>query len=327
MIVGSETAGSNARSGSGSAYVIYGRPNPTNVDLATLDPTSGFRIDGAAMGAQAGSAAAAGDVNADSVDDVIVGASQADNNFRNDSGSAYVIYGSPNPTNVDLATLDPTSGFRIDGAAGGDQAATSVAAAGDVNADNTDDVIVGAPFASDNSRDSSGSAYVIYGSGNPTNVDLATFDLPPLGARGFRIDGVAENYNTGDSVAGAGDVNADGTSDVIVGAFRAGANGRLSSGSAYVIYGSANPTNIDLAMLAARGFRIDGARQSDLSASPVAAAGDVNADGTADVIIGARGVNDFSGAAYVVYGSADSANVDLAALGARGFRISGGQGR
>ncbi len=43
-------------------------------------------------------------------------------------------------------------GFRIDGAAAGDQAGNSVAGAGDVNGDGRDDVIVGAPNADNNGR-------------------------------------------------------------------------------------------------------------------------------------------------------------------------------
>src|SRR5262249_15359559 len=67
------------------------------------------------------SVAAAGDVNGDGVPDLLVGATGADNNRRNDSGSAYVVFGQRVPTDVALTTLG-THGFRIDGASAGDQA-------------------------------------------------------------------------------------------------------------------------------------------------------------------------------------------------------------
>jgi hypothetical protein len=81
---------------------------------------------------------------------------------------------------------------------------------------------------------------------------------------------------------------------------------------------------IDLSFLApAQGFIIQGDAANDRAGSSVSNAGDVNGDGIDDLIIGAR----YSGAAYVVYGRADSTRgtVDLTNLSAtRGFEIQGG---
>jgi hypothetical protein len=287
--------------GPGAADAV-GRPN---VDLLT---DANVRIDGAAANEGAGvSVAAAGDVNGDGRDDVLVGAELVSNNGRLFSGSAYVVYGAASPVEVDLAALG-ARGFRIDGAAASDRAGWSVAAAGDVNGDGRDDVLVGAPFASNNGRESSGSAYVVYGeqAADPADVDLAS-----LGGRGFRIDGAPGDATGGDhaggSVAAAGDVNGDGRDDVLVGADSDGNNGP-SSGSAYVVYGTANPVNVDLASLGDRGFRIDGAAGGDRAGWSVAGVGDVNGDGRDDVVVGALNADNNgrmdSGSAYVVYGNA-----------------------
>src|SRR5215207_2179543 len=62
-----------------------------------------------------------GDVNGDGKDDVLVGAWVADRNSRNESGSAYVVYGSPSIDDLDLGNLTQSQGFRIDGAAASDR--------------------------------------------------------------------------------------------------------------------------------------------------------------------------------------------------------------
>ena len=127
------------------------------VDLLTQ---ANVTLSGAATGDQSGySVASAGDVNGDGRTDVIVGAPLADPSLRSDAGSSYVIYGKASPSDVDLASLG-SGGFRIDGAAAGDQSGYSVASAGDVNGDGFADVIVGAPLADPSLRSDAGSSYV-----------------------------------------------------------------------------------------------------------------------------------------------------------------------
>src|SRR5947207_681300 len=91
----------------------------------------GFRIDGAAAYDHAGyPVAGVGDVNGDGRPDVMLGATQADNNQRTDSGSGYVVFGKSTSTTVDLATLG-NGGFRIDGGAADDPAGQPAAGAAD----------------------------------------------------------------------------------------------------------------------------------------------------------------------------------------------------
>ncbi len=225
---------------------------------------------------------------------------------------------------IDLSQLGTTQpGFRIGGIDSGDLLGESVSGAGDVNGDGLADLIVGGPRAVPGGNAMAGESYVVFGKADGTAVDLAV-----LGKEGFRIDGGDEGDYSGASVSGAGDVNGDGVADLIVGAFGADPEGnRWAAGASYVVFGKADGDAVDLGALGTAGFRILGVANGDRSGIGVSGAGDVNGDGLADLIVGAEWADprgDYSaGASYVVFGKADSTEVDLRALGGRGFRIDG----
>ncbi|WP_222872433.1 integrin alpha [Hankyongella ginsenosidimutans] len=326
LIVGADRNGAGG-SYAGAAYVVYGRSGGLgNLDLTNLASADGFRIIGDAARDYAGrSVSSAGDVNGDGIDDLIVGASYNDAGGSS-AGAAYVIYGrSGGLSNLDLTNLTTADGFRIIGDAVSDVAGTSVSAAGDVNGDGIDDLIVGA-FLNDAGGSSAGAAYVVYGrNGGRSDLDLTNLTV----ADGFRIIGDAARDFAGTSVSSAGDVNGDGLDDLIVGATGNDAGGS-EAGAAYVIYGrSGGRSDLDLTTLtAADGFRIIGDNSYDLVGESVSNAGDVNGDGIDDLIVGARN-NDaggtYAGAAYVIYGrNGGRSALDLTTLtAADGFRILG----
>jgi Ca2+-binding RTX toxin-like protein len=127
---------------------------------------------------------------------VIVGAVFADAHGRDGSGSAYVVYGKDSTSTVRLASLG-SHGFRMDGAAAGDNVGRSVGAGGDFNADGRPDVVTGGEFAGNNGTNS-GSVYVQYGFGPPAfsyspNVVLLTNGtrMTPLAPTGVKRTGTA----------------------------------------------------------------------------------------------------------------------------------------
>nr|MBA3757178.1 FG-GAP repeat protein [Nitrosomonas sp.] len=302
----------------GFSFVVFGKVSGFGAETpiaSLMDGTNGFLLAGSLFGddAAGASVSGAGDVNGDGFDDLLVGdpiGDISDGSYDFD-GSSYVVFGKASgfSATMELASLDGSNGFRLNGEMAGDFSGNSVSNAGDVNGDGFDDVIIGAPRADPNG-DQSGSSYVMFGkaSGFSAVMDLSSLD----GSNGFRLDGEMADDFSGFSISNAGDVNGDGFDDLIIGVARADPNG-YQSGSSYVIFGRAAGFSaaINLSSLDSNsGVRLDGVATGDLSGGSVSSAGDINSDGFDDLIIGASGADpngsySGSGSSYVIFGRSD----------------------
>ncbi len=295
-------------------------PLPAVINLAEIDGTSGFRIPGERAQQYAGyRVAGAGDINGDGIADFLV--SDVTANVNGDrTGAVYVVFGQAGagfPADLRLSTLDGSNGFRIDGAAAGNNLGYGISAAGDFNGDGIDDLIVGA-FGIDAGATDTGGVYVLFGKTTPFAPTLALSDLMP--DQGVRMVGAGQYFNVGLDVSRAGDVNGDGIDDIMTGS--QGANSGY--GALYVVYGttSAIAPDLNLAGLnGANGFVVTGGN-SQLS-WVMDAAGDVNGDGVDDIL-----VTSAMASSFVLFGRTAAqggfgAHVDLNLLdGTTGFRIN-----
>lgn len=209
------------------------------------------------------------------------------------------------PPAADSAVVSHAPVYPWNGVGAGAQFGVSVSGAGDVNNDGYADVIVGAPFDATISP-GGGSADVYCGA---TGVLIHRRFSQSTGAAWF-----------GFSVSGAGDVNGNGHSDVVIGAPQHSGVG-AGSGFARIVRGDIGST-----------FRTYfGENAGDTLGYSVSGAGDVNNDGFDDVIVGAPGADpNGAGSGYArVYCSASGAvlhTFDGAAAGDRMGHSVGGAG-
>jgi hypothetical protein len=216
---------------------------------------------------------------------------------------------------VDLASHSPTS--HIFGVQVADKMGQSLAA-GDFNDDGIDDIIISADEADGPSdgRFAAGEAYIIFGSPSLAEViDLAT------GAADVTIYGAEANDHLAEDVLATGDFNDDGFADALIAARYADGpgNNRPDAGEVYLVFGSAGMGgSVDIAS-GQQDVTIYGADAGDHLAGSVAV-GDVNGDGTDDILLGIRdgdgpaNARNNAGEAYAIFGSPTLGGViDLAA--------------
>jgi hypothetical protein len=315
-----------ANAGAGAVYVVFGTnagfPDP--IALSSLNGTTGFVLNGSANPGSAGWSVAAGDVNGDGIADILIGAPKTTISANTNVGSAFIVFGHSTAWaasyTLNAAFLNGTNGVEYDGTAvnGGQFAGNSVAI-GDINGDGKKDLIIGAYGVTIGGvQVNAGATYVIFGKAAGTWPVSATSVTTAInaGAGGFEVDGTVSGQDYGFSV-GSGDVNGDGVADLLIGGY--GSNS-TNGGFAVVFGGATKPDNgsgtvswtstpfsIGTTFLnGTNGALFSGANTSDQTGWSIAA-GDVNGDGKADIIVGSNsatyGASQFyTGKVAIVFG-------------------------
>jgi hypothetical protein len=288
--LGQAVAGGMDMDGDGGTDLLLGAPGASAargavylVDQSGDVAEASTRFDGALPGERAGATIALpGDVDGDGLDDLAVGAPGRDGAGVG-AGAAYLLLG-PRTGFVSLTAADTT----LLGVTAGDAAGSALAAAGDVDGDGLADLLVGAPHADDSAAEG-GAAYLVLGPLGTGHVDLDGSEAV--------FAGDFEGILVGSSVAGAGDVDADGFDDVVLGAPGLEDSG-AAVGAAYLLLGPVTGR----ACTCGSDAKLYGAADGDLAGSAVAGLGDVDGDGFGDLLIGAPGGG--AGVGFLVRGTA-----------------------
>lgn len=267
---------------SGTTYLFHGP-----VTSSRSASTANARLQAISAGHQAGSSiAGAGDLNNDGYDDLVIGAPRA-NSGGTDAGDAFVMLG---PVTGDIILNE--AALRVIGEISYDVAGISVSGVPDATGDGVGDLLVGATGYGDGGFQNRGAAYLVSGA-ETGNVDLSSAQA--------RIIGIERYDRVGTAVLGLDDVNGDGLGDVAASGNTYPSNDNI--GAVFVFHGplEGNVNAADAAGTYA-------GPEEDVQAGTAMAAGDLNNDGYADLIVSAplyTASDDEEGAVFVVNGPLD----------------------
>jgi len=301
IIIGARQADPSGRVDAGTVYVVFG--SATIATAGTIDlgasPSGVVKIYGAAAGDNAGFSVAAGKINGDVYEDVIIGAYKADPRGRTDAGATYVVFGSSTFSSTAVRDLSVmTSGvIKIYGAAAGDLLGYSLAR-GNINGDSYNDIVIGA-YNADETR---GGAYLLRGAAGIDTTGVYDVSLNPAGLVSFKAEEAGDH--AGASVI-MGDFNGDAYDDIAIGIPGAEALWGPGAGEIHVVFGSGTFQSSGAYQLGLSATdRIIYGEQYDATGSAVAA-GDLNGDGYQELIIGTESGPQNAGITYIVPGASN----------------------
>ena len=236
--------------------------------------------------------AGAGDVNGDGYDDFLLG-DGLNNDGGGNAGKAYLFYGGDSSWLME--TNCSTANASFIGEDSKDHIGEILAAGGDVNGDGYDDFLLSS-YKNEEGGSKAGQTYLFFGGVSiwSTNTNCSEANASFIGQN--------EKEYSGYSIAGAGDFNNDGYDDLLIGG--KGDDDLNVTGRIYLLLGRSFGWEMDTSCSKAN-ITIMGKDKSEKFGSSVAFAGDINGDGSDDILGGAPNNSDekdSAGKTYLILG-------------------------
>ena len=275
----------------GMAYLLYG-PFTSDRSLSGADALLYGEDEGDLAGSSVG---AAGDVDGDGVPDLLIGAEDEDS-AEEEGGAGYLFLG---PVSGSISMGDANGKFRAEEAT--DHLGVALTGVGDTNDDGYDDMLIGA-VGQDEAGNDAGAAYLVLGdtTGIWSNLSLR------MSAADAKLLGDEAGVGAGQGLHGPGDLDGDGRTDLVIGAW--GADNE--AGRVFLVHGPVNGT-VDLGSVATSTWLAD---STEAWTGYGVTSGDFDADGEQDLLFGAPKLNTGSteaGTAWLLYGPWGTGELDL----------------
>lgn len=274
---------------SGAVYIIFLNNDGTVKDQQKIGDGSGgvpiFTLDdGDAFGS---AIASLGDIDGNGIPDLLVGAS-GDDSAGTSVGAAYTLFLNTDGTVSNFRKITEGEGGLASGTLGSgfgrDRFGGSATGISDLNSDGVPDAIVGAPGDSDSRGSGRGAIYILY-----LNRDGSVQAHQKIGGgRRGELSTLDYGDNFGSGVANIGDIDNDGVTDIFVGSPGNGNTATPDRGALYFILLNNDSTVKGFARLNDRNTGIS-TRQDDNLGISLALLGDLNGDGSLNMLVGSSG--------------------------------------
>lgn len=281
LLIGAPAANTDD-SDAGIVFVVYGPMSAGSLSDADAMLTGDSRSDSAGF-----ALTSPGDIDGDGIDDLLI-AAPGDDAARIDAGSVYLLLGPASGS----AVLSEAADAVLHGEGTYDRAGEAVAGLGDVTGDGAPDLIIAATRYGDSDYTYQGAVYVVSAADTLSagETDLSTAPARILGS---------SRYDRAGSALSGGDLDGDGVSDLLIGAYSAPENDGLGQVAVFLgpVSGALSVADADTLLTGL---------DDDDYAGYALSVGDLDADGYADLCIGAPsadGDEEASGVVYVVRGA------------------------